>query len=80
MLTDSGVSVLPTTTYATCPKNLDVLFVPGGFGTNDALQDQATITFLAEQGQHARYVTSVCSGSILLAAAGLLDGYKAATH
>ena len=80
VLTDSGVSILPTTTYADCPHDLDVLFVPGGFGTNEALEDEATIAFLAEQGKHARYVTSVCSGSILLAAAGLLDGYKAATH
>ena len=80
LLTDSGVTILPTTTFAACPKDLDVLFVPGGFGTNDALQDKAAIAFLAQHGPRAHYVTSVCSGSILLAAAGLLDGYKAATH
>ena len=78
--TDSGISILPTTTYADCPKNLDVLFVPGGFGTNDAMQDEAALAFLAENGKSARHIASVCSGSVILAAAGLLDGYKAATH
>ncbi len=80
ILTDSGVSILPTTTYADCPKNLDVLFVPGGLGTNAAMQDKAVLAFLAESGKSARYIASVCSGSVILAAAGLLDGYKAATH
>ena len=80
ILTDSGISILPTTTYADCPKNLDVLFVPGGFGTNDAMQDEEALAFLGENGKSARYIASVCSGSVILAAAGLLDGYKAATH
>ena len=80
VLTDTGISVLPTTTFTDCPENLDVLFVPGGFGTNQALQEPELLKFLASRGKNARYVTSVCSGSILLAAAGLLDGYKAATH
>ena len=77
---DTGIAVLPTTTYAECPTDLDVIFVPGGQGTNQALEDHDAIAFLAEYGPKARYVTSVCTGSILLAAAGLLDGYKAATH
>ena len=77
---DTGIAVLPTTTYAECPTDLDVIFVPGGQGTNQALEDHDAIAFLAENGPKARYVTSVCTGSILLAAAGLLDGYKAATH
>ena len=80
ILTDTGVSVLPTTIYADCPKDLDVLFVPGGFGTNNAMQDKAALAFLAENGKSARFVTSVCTGSVILAAAGLLDGYKATTH
>ncbi len=80
IITDSGVPIVPTTTFADCPAELDVLFVPGGFGTNDAMQDADALAFLADRGQHARYVTSVCSGSVILAAAGLLDGYKAATH
>ncbi len=80
VLTDSGISLLPTATFAGCPANLDVLFVPGGFGANDMLQDAEVLAFLAEQGKTARYIPSVCSGSLILAAAGLLDGYKAATH
>ena len=78
--TDGGISILPTTTYADCPQNLDVLLVPGGSGTNDLIQDEESLAFLAENGQSARYITSVCSGSVVLAAAGLLDGYKATTH
>jgi len=80
VLTDSGVSILPTATFADCPQKLDVLMVPGGMGTNDAMRDAETLRFLAEAGRTARYVTSVCSGSLILGAAGLLDGYKAATH
>lgn len=78
--TDGGVSLNPTTVFADCPRDLDVLFVPGGFGTNDAMRDPEIIAFLAEAGAHARYVTSVCSGSLILGMAGLLDGYEAATH
>jgi len=77
---DFGVSVMPTATFENCPKNLDVLLVPGGSGSNAAMQDAETLEFLAEAGKTARYVTSVCSGSLILGAAGLLDGYKAATH
>jgi cyclohexyl-isocyanide hydratase len=68
------------TLFADCPRDLDVLFVPGGFGTNEAMKDQETVAFLARVGATARYVTSVCSGSLLLGVAGLLDGYRAATH
>ncbi len=78
--TDSGVSLNPTTVFADCPRFLDVLFVPGGFGTNQAMADATVVDFLAEIGPTARYVTSVCSGSLLLGMAGLLDGYQAATH
>lgn len=77
---DTGVSLLPTTTFADCPAELDVLFVPGGFGTNDAMRDPDVLHFLADRGRRARYVTSVCTGSLVLGAAGLLDGYRAATH
>jgi cyclohexyl-isocyanide hydratase len=78
--TDAGVALLPTTTFADCPRDLDVLFVPGGFGSNDVMEDADVLRFLAERGSRARYVTSVCSGSLVLGAAGLLDGYQAATH
>lgn len=77
---DSGVSINPTHTFADAPQGLDVLFVPGGFGTNDAMMDAVIVDFLAEAGRTARYITSVCSGSLLLGMAGLLDGYRAATH
>ena len=80
VVSDTGVPILPTHTFANCPSDLDVLFVPGGQGTNEVLKDAAAIAFLAERGPRARYVTSVCTGSIILAAAGLLDGYQAATH
>ena len=78
--TDGGISINPTTTFADCPGDLDVLFVPGGFGTNDAMKDGEVIDFLAHVGPLAHYVTSVCSGSLVLGMAGLLDGYEAATH
>lgn len=78
--TDGGISLNPTTVFADCPDELDVLFVPGGFGTNAAMQDVEILDFVARAGRRARYVTSVCSGSLVLGMAGLLDGYRAATH
>lgn len=78
--TETGNTVNPTNTFDDCPDDLDVLFVPGGYGTNAAMQDEAIVSFLARSGRTARYITSVCSGSVLLGMAGLLDGYKAATH
>ena len=80
VMSDSGVAVVPTTTFADELPRLDVLFVPGGYGTTAMMEDSEVLTFLAEQGKRARYVTSVCSGSLILARAGLLDGYRAATH
>jgi cyclohexyl-isocyanide hydratase len=78
--TDSGIALVPTCTFADCPAELDVLFVPGGLGTDGAMEDPEILRFLAERGKTARFVTSVCTGSLILGAAGLLDGYKAATH
>lgn len=80
VITEAGNTVNPTTTFADCPDDLDVLFVPGGYGTNDAMKDEEIVGFLRRAGKTARYITSVCSGSVLLGKAGLLDGYKAATH
>ena len=80
VLCDSGITVLPTHTFDSCPRQLDVLFVPGGFGTADWMEHDAVLTFLSGTAAEARYVTSVCSGALLLAAAGLLEGYRAATH
>ncbi|MEJ1962735.1 MAG: DJ-1/PfpI family protein [Gammaproteobacteria bacterium] len=78
--TDMGVSLNPTATLSDIPDNLDVLFVPGGFGTLDMMKDQEILDFLARAGSTARYVTSVCTGSVILAMAGLMEGYRAATH
>lgn len=77
---DSGVSMVPTTALRDCPRKLDVLFVPGGFGTEAAMGDPELISFLQEAAPRADYITSVCSGSLLLGAAGLMQGYEATTH
>ena len=77
---DSGVSIQPTATFSDCPDDLDILFVPGGMGTPDAMADEEILRFLRDRGARSRYVTSVCTGSLVLAAAGLMQGYKATTH
>lgn len=76
---ESGLTLLPNTSFQRSPT-LDVLFVPGGLGVNAKLKDVEFLQFLQTQGNRARYVTSVCTGSLLLAAAGLLQGYRATTH
>ena len=77
--TDAGFSIVPTTTFADCPK-LDVICVPGGGGQVALMTDPETLDFLRAQAATARYVTSVCTGSLVLGAAGLLKGYKSACH
>jgi cyclohexyl-isocyanide hydratase len=77
--TDAGFSIVPTTTFADCPQ-LDVICVPGGAGQVDLMNDAETLAFVAAQGARARYVTSVCTGSLVLGAAGLLKGYRSACH
>jgi cyclohexyl-isocyanide hydratase len=77
--TDAGFSINPTDDFANCP-DLDVLCVPGGIGQRPLMTDVDVLAFLARQGGQARYVTSVCSGSLLLGAAGLLKGYRSACH
>jgi cyclohexyl-isocyanide hydratase len=74
-----GLTIVPDATYADAPP-LDVLCVPGGWGVNARLDDDELLDFLRARGDHARYITSVCSGSLLLGAAGLLRGYRATTH
>ena len=76
---ENGLAVLPDISFADAPA-LDVICVPGGGGVQAALHDEKFLHFLRERGEKARYVTSVCTGSLLLAAAGLLDGYRATTH
>ena len=76
---DSGLSLLPTTTFKDCPQ-LDMICVPGGAGQVPLMTDSETLDFLQGQGEKARYVTSVCTGSLVLGAAGLLKGYKSTCH
>jgi cyclohexyl-isocyanide hydratase len=76
---DSVLVLTPTTSFADCPQ-LDVICVPGGAGINDMVNDTEMLDFLRQQAKGARYVTSVCTGSLVLGAAGLLQGYRAATH
>jgi cyclohexyl-isocyanide hydratase len=76
---DSVMTLTPTMTFADCPQ-LDVICVPGGVGTDDMINDEEMLAFLRKQAEGAKYVTSVCTGSLVLGAAGLLKGYRAATH
>lgn len=77
--TDAGYTINPTDTFDNCPQ-LDVLCVPGGFGQVAIMNDEDVLGFLRRQGTKAKYVTAVCTGSLLLGAAGLLDGYEASCH
>lgn len=76
---DRGLSILPTTTFADCPP-LDVICVPGGPGQIALMSDDVTLNFLRQQAEQAKWVTSVCTGSLVLGAAGLLKGYRATSH
>lgn len=77
--TDAGFSIVPNATFADCPQ-LDLVCVPGGTGQIELMTDAETLDFLRKQSARARYVTSVCTGSLVLGAAGLLKGYKSACH
>ena len=74
-----GLSFIPDTTFETTPA-LDAIFVPGGFGIDALLTDAPTLEFLASQAARVQWVMSVCTGSLLLGAAGLLRGYTATSH
>ena len=75
----TGLVLIPDTRLAEAPQ-LDVLCVPGGVGVNALMEDEAVLAFLRRQSEGARYVTSVCTGALVLAAAGLLAGRRATTH
>jgi cyclohexyl-isocyanide hydratase len=79
VMANGGMHILPTVTMNGCPQ-LDIVCVPGGAGMNPLLNDAETLTFLKQQAAGARYVTSVCTGALVLGAAGLLKGKRAATH
>jgi cyclohexyl-isocyanide hydratase len=74
-----GLRMMPHTDLRRCPK-LDIICIPGGGGINRLLLDRETVAFVRRQSKRARYVTSVCTGSLLLGAAGLLHGRRATSH
>ena len=75
----SGLRIVPTCSFADCPQ-ADILFVPGGPGIASLMEDIEVLGFLRRKAEGAKYVTSVCTGSLVLAAAGLLTGYRATCH
>ncbi|MCK9802202.1 dimethylglycine dehydrogenase [Pseudomonas chlororaphis] len=79
VVASTGLVLHPTTTYADCPP-LDVICVPGGSGVGPLMEDEPTLDFIRQHAEGARYVTSVCTGSLVLGAAGLLQGKRATTH
>ena len=76
---DTALTITPTIAFADCPQ-FDVICVPGGAGTDDMVNDEQMLQFLRDQASGAKYVTSVCTGALVLGAAGLLQGYRATTH
>ena len=77
--TDCGFSILPTASFADCPQ-ADIICVPGGHGVREAIADVELVDFVRSQAKGAIWVTSVCTGSFILGAAGLLQGKRATTH
>ncbi len=77
--TQGGLRLVPDTTLDECPK-LDVICVPGGYGVMDLIDDPVVLSFLRTQAEAATYVGSICTGALVLGAAGLLRGRKAPTH
>jgi cyclohexyl-isocyanide hydratase len=75
----TGLMLKPTVTFEDCPA-LDVICVPGGSGVGPLMEDEPTLAFIKAQAANARYVTSVCTGALVLGAAGLLKGKRATTH
>lgn len=76
---ERGLTIRPTATLASCPP-LDLVLVPGGPGVNPLLEDAEVLEFLRRAAAETRYVVSVCTGALILGAAGLLRGRRAATH
>ena len=77
--TEWGLAITPDSTFDDAPP-LDLICVPGGWGVDTCLEDEKVIGFLRTRAERARYLTSVCTGALLLGAAGLLHGYRATTH
>ncbi len=79
VVTTGGMKVIPDHTFESCPK-LDILVVPGGWGTRKELKNSAMLNWLGVRASEVETLTSVCTGSMLLGFAGLLDGHRATTH
>lgn len=79
VMTDAGFAILPTATLGDVPHP-DILCIPGGFGIYDVIADDEAMAWVATAGGTAQWVTSVCTGSLILGAAGLLRGYRAGCH
>ena len=81
VLCDRNVTLVPTATFADMPADLDILYLPGGgTGVLAAMDDEKLLAFLADRGSRARYVSSICTGALIIGAAGLLKGYRATAH
>ncbi len=79
--TDTVAGIMPSHSFDNCFSDPDILFVPGGgLPTLELMENQTVLTFLKDKAQNAQWVTSVCTGSLVLAAAGLLEGKRATTH
>jgi transcriptional regulator GlxA family with amidase domain len=74
-----GLQVTPDFTFASAPS-IDLIVIPGGFGTRALLEDGPVLSWVRQTAAHAKLTTSVCTGALLLAAAGLLEGRRATTH
>ena len=79
VMSDRGLAIVPTTTFSECPP-LDLICSPGGPGQSALMEDEETLDFVRQKAQPAQWVTSVCTGSLVLGAAGLLQGYRATSH
>lgn len=79
VMTDAGFAIVPTATFADLPA-ADILCIPGGVGVADVMNDNEAMAWIRGVGAEAQWVTSVCTGSLILGAAGLLKGYKATSH
>lgn len=80
VLSDRKVSLNPDKSFEECEADYDVLLIPGGMATHQTMEDEETIKFVGRIGKNAKYVTAICTGSMILATAGLLDGYRANSH
>lgn len=79
VISSTGLVLKPDVSFDNCPQ-FDVLCIPGGAGVNALMADEATLAFIKRQAERARFVTSVCTGALVLGAAGLLRGKRATTH